>query len=187
MSVTGPSHGWSRAEQGVSCRRSRSGTHNRGWNILSRKTPVCIQGQGRTGTCRWARASRSHGGNPRGCRRVRYCTAAASACLVPQARITWHPCPPRGPRQCSLSGCDGHSELGDSSVCHQERPVPHAASVGPVPPGQCTPAPTPVVTFWCPVQILENTPENHPDHSHLRQALEKAEELCSIGYIPAES
>uniref|UniRef100_A0A803VXQ1 Intersectin-1 n=1 Tax=Ficedula albicollis TaxID=59894 RepID=A0A803VXQ1_FICAL len=27
--------------------------------------------------------------------------------------------------------------------------------------------------------ILENTPENHPDHSHLRQALEKAEELCS--------
>ena len=57
--------------------------------------------------------------------------------------------------------------------------MPHAASVGPVPPGQCTPAPTPVVTFWCPVQILENTPENHPDHSHLRQALEKAEELCS--------
>ncbi|XP_060054650.1 intersectin-1 isoform X3 [Erinaceus europaeus] len=27
--------------------------------------------------------------------------------------------------------------------------------------------------------ILENTPENHPDHSHLRHALEKAEELCS--------
>ncbi|XP_039599766.1 intersectin-1 isoform X2 [Polypterus senegalus] len=27
--------------------------------------------------------------------------------------------------------------------------------------------------------ILENTPENHPDHSHLKQALEKAEELCS--------
>ncbi|XP_045435796.1 intersectin-1 isoform X2 [Pipistrellus kuhlii] len=27
--------------------------------------------------------------------------------------------------------------------------------------------------------ILENTPENHPDHSHLRLALEKAEELCS--------
>ncbi|XP_036419289.1 intersectin-1 isoform X1 [Colossoma macropomum] len=27
--------------------------------------------------------------------------------------------------------------------------------------------------------ILENTPESHPDHSHLRQALEKAEELCS--------
>uniref|UniRef100_A0A8C5IVT9 Intersectin 1 n=1 Tax=Junco hyemalis TaxID=40217 RepID=A0A8C5IVT9_JUNHY len=27
--------------------------------------------------------------------------------------------------------------------------------------------------------IIENTPENHPDHSHLRQALEKAEELCS--------
>lgn len=30
-----------------------------------------------------------------------------------------------------------------------------------------------------PVQILENTPENHPDHSHLKHALEKAEELCS--------
>lgn len=30
-----------------------------------------------------------------------------------------------------------------------------------------------------PLQILENTPENHPDHSHLRLALEKAEELCS--------
>ncbi|KAG2456681.1 ITSN1 protein, partial [Polypterus senegalus] len=29
------------------------------------------------------------------------------------------------------------------------------------------------------VKILENTPENHPDHSHLKQALEKAEELCS--------
>lgn len=28
-------------------------------------------------------------------------------------------------------------------------------------------------------QILENTPEAHPDHSHLKQALEKAEELCS--------
>ncbi|XP_078265824.1 intersectin-1 isoform X3 [Rhinoraja longicauda] len=27
--------------------------------------------------------------------------------------------------------------------------------------------------------ILENTPENHPDFSHLKQALEKAEELCS--------
>ncbi|XP_036396037.1 intersectin-1-like isoform X2 [Megalops cyprinoides] len=27
--------------------------------------------------------------------------------------------------------------------------------------------------------ILENTPESHPDHSHLKQALEKAEELCS--------
>ncbi|XP_077336075.1 intersectin-1 isoform X3 [Lithobates pipiens] len=27
--------------------------------------------------------------------------------------------------------------------------------------------------------IIENTPENHPDHSHLKQALEKAEELCS--------
>uniref|UniRef100_A0A673Z189 Intersectin 1 n=1 Tax=Salmo trutta TaxID=8032 RepID=A0A673Z189_SALTR len=27
--------------------------------------------------------------------------------------------------------------------------------------------------------ILENTPEAHPDHSHLKQALEKAEELCS--------
>lgn len=30
-----------------------------------------------------------------------------------------------------------------------------------------------------PLQILENTPENHPDHSHLKHALEKAEELCS--------
>ncbi|MBZ3889383.1 Intersectin-1 [Sciurus carolinensis] len=29
------------------------------------------------------------------------------------------------------------------------------------------------------VKILENTPENHPDHSHLKHALEKAEELCS--------
>lgn len=29
------------------------------------------------------------------------------------------------------------------------------------------------------MQILENTPENHPDHSHLKHALEKAEELCS--------
>ncbi|KAK7165894.1 hypothetical protein R3I93_005850 [Phoxinus phoxinus] len=27
--------------------------------------------------------------------------------------------------------------------------------------------------------IIENTPESHPDHSHLRLALEKAEELCS--------
>ncbi|XP_032888315.1 intersectin-1 isoform X6 [Amblyraja radiata] len=27
--------------------------------------------------------------------------------------------------------------------------------------------------------ILENTPENHPDFSHLKQAQEKAEELCS--------
>uniref|UniRef100_A0A8C9TIZ5 Intersectin 1 n=1 Tax=Scleropages formosus TaxID=113540 RepID=A0A8C9TIZ5_SCLFO len=27
--------------------------------------------------------------------------------------------------------------------------------------------------------IMENTPENHPDHSHLKQAMEKAEELCS--------
>ncbi|NXP52558.1 ITSN2 protein, partial [Heliornis fulica] len=27
--------------------------------------------------------------------------------------------------------------------------------------------------------ILENTPENHPDHSNLRLALERAEELCS--------
>uniref|UniRef100_A0A3Q3WIF9 Intersectin-1 n=1 Tax=Mola mola TaxID=94237 RepID=A0A3Q3WIF9_MOLML len=27
--------------------------------------------------------------------------------------------------------------------------------------------------------ILENTPESHPDHSHLKVALEKAEELCS--------
>ncbi|XP_047458161.1 intersectin-1 isoform X5 [Mugil cephalus] len=27
--------------------------------------------------------------------------------------------------------------------------------------------------------ILENTPESHPDHSHLKAALEKAEELCS--------
>uniref|UniRef100_A0A8C4ZNY8 Intersectin 1 (SH3 domain protein) n=1 Tax=Gadus morhua TaxID=8049 RepID=A0A8C4ZNY8_GADMO len=27
--------------------------------------------------------------------------------------------------------------------------------------------------------ILENTPEPHPDHSHLKAALEKAEELCS--------
>lgn len=30
-----------------------------------------------------------------------------------------------------------------------------------------------------PHQILENTPENHPDHSNLRLALERAEELCS--------
>lgn len=30
-----------------------------------------------------------------------------------------------------------------------------------------------------PLQILENTPENHPDHSNLRLALERAEELCS--------
>lgn len=28
-------------------------------------------------------------------------------------------------------------------------------------------------------QILENTPENHPDHSNLKLALERAEELCS--------
>ncbi|NXW80987.1 ITSN1 protein, partial [Hirundo rustica] len=27
--------------------------------------------------------------------------------------------------------------------------------------------------------IMENTPESHPDHSHLRHALDKAEELCS--------
>ncbi|XP_038262511.1 intersectin-1 isoform X5 [Dermochelys coriacea] len=27
--------------------------------------------------------------------------------------------------------------------------------------------------------IIENTPENHPDHSHLKHAMEKAEELCS--------
>uniref|UniRef100_A0A8C4GYA8 Intersectin-1 n=1 Tax=Dicentrarchus labrax TaxID=13489 RepID=A0A8C4GYA8_DICLA len=27
--------------------------------------------------------------------------------------------------------------------------------------------------------IIENTPESHPDHSHLKAALEKAEELCS--------
>ncbi|XP_010133264.1 PREDICTED: intersectin-2-like, partial [Buceros rhinoceros silvestris] len=27
--------------------------------------------------------------------------------------------------------------------------------------------------------VLENTPENHPDHSNLRLALERAEELCS--------
>ncbi|XP_073440723.1 intersectin-1 isoform X4 [Dendrobates tinctorius] len=27
--------------------------------------------------------------------------------------------------------------------------------------------------------IIENTPENHPDNSHLKHALEKAEELCS--------
>lgn len=30
-----------------------------------------------------------------------------------------------------------------------------------------------------PYQILENTPENHPDHSNLKLALERAEELCS--------
>lgn len=30
-----------------------------------------------------------------------------------------------------------------------------------------------------PHQILENTAENHPDHSNLRLALERAEELCS--------
>ncbi|KAG7264297.1 hypothetical protein CRUP_003873 [Coryphaenoides rupestris] len=29
------------------------------------------------------------------------------------------------------------------------------------------------------LKILENTPESHPDHSHLKAALEKAEELCS--------
>lgn len=28
-------------------------------------------------------------------------------------------------------------------------------------------------------QILENTPENHVDHSSLKLALERAEELCS--------
>lgn len=28
-------------------------------------------------------------------------------------------------------------------------------------------------------QILENTPENHVDHSPLKLALERAEELCS--------
>lgn len=28
-------------------------------------------------------------------------------------------------------------------------------------------------------QILENTPDSHPDHSNLRLALERAEELCS--------
>lgn len=31
----------------------------------------------------------------------------------------------------------------------------------------------------CRSQILENTPESHPDNSHLKAALEKAEELCS--------
>lgn len=37
-----------------------------------------------------------------------------------------------------------------------------------------------VAALLCsPTQILENTPENHPDHSHLKHALEKAEELCS--------
>lgn len=39
--------------------------------------------------------------------------------------------------------------------------------------------PQEVVAFCSPMQILENTPENHPDHSHLKHALEKAEELCS--------
>lgn len=29
------------------------------------------------------------------------------------------------------------------------------------------------------VQILESTPESHMDHAQLREALEKAEELCS--------
>uniref|UniRef100_H3AP46 Intersectin 1 (SH3 domain protein) n=1 Tax=Latimeria chalumnae TaxID=7897 RepID=H3AP46_LATCH len=29
------------------------------------------------------------------------------------------------------------------------------------------------------ISIIENTTESHPDHSHLKQALEKAEELCS--------
>ncbi|EMP34253.1 Intersectin-2 [Chelonia mydas] len=29
------------------------------------------------------------------------------------------------------------------------------------------------------LKILENTPENHPDHSNLKLALERAEELCS--------
>lgn len=39
----------------------------------------------------------------------------------------------------------------------------------------------PIVScFFSPhAQILENTPESHPDHSHLRLALEKAEELFS--------
>lgn len=35
----------------------------------------------------------------------------------------------------------------------------------------------------CRSQILENTPESHPDHSHLKAALEKAEELCSQARI----
>lgn len=39
--------------------------------------------------------------------------------------------------------------------------------------------PQEVIAFCSPTQILENTPENHPDHSHLKHALEKAEELCS--------
>ncbi|XP_014390686.1 PREDICTED: intersectin-1 [Myotis brandtii] len=39
--------------------------------------------------------------------------------------------------------------------------------------------PGPNAVLRSPLQILENTPENHPDHSHLRLALEKAEELCS--------
>lgn len=42
---------------------------------------------------------------------------------------------------------------------------------------------TSVFIFFPPLfdtnQILENTPENHPDHSNLRLALERAEELCS--------
>lgn len=29
------------------------------------------------------------------------------------------------------------------------------------------------------LQILESTPESHADHGHLREAQEKAEELCS--------
>lgn len=32
--------------------------------------------------------------------------------------------------------------------------------------------------FFC-NQILENTPETHPDHNNLKQALERAEELCT--------
>lgn len=34
-------------------------------------------------------------------------------------------------------------------------------------------------SLFDPYQILENTPENHPDHSNLKLALERAEELCS--------
>lgn len=36
-----------------------------------------------------------------------------------------------------------------------------------------------VFSSFDPYQILENTPENHPDHSNLRLALECAELLCS--------
>lgn len=36
-----------------------------------------------------------------------------------------------------------------------------------------------ISSLFDPSQILENTPENHPDHSNLRLALERAEELCS--------